>query len=72
MTTNKEVDEAKSWEILIRNEKRLAGMETKINQLETKFNHHFEILDAKLNWLVGLVIALIGLEFWLLYLFCPS
>ncbi len=72
MTTNKEVDEAKSWEILIRNEKRLAGMETKINQLETKFNNHFEILDAKLNWLVGLVIALIGLEFWLLYLFCPS
>ncbi len=72
MTTNQEVDEAKSWEILIRNEERLAGMETQINQLETKLNNHFESLDAQLNWLVGVVIALIGLEFWLLYLSCPS
>ncbi len=57
MTTNKEVYEGKILETLIKNSERLAVVETKFNELETKLENRFNRLDAKLNWLFGAVFA---------------
>lgn len=57
MTTNKEVYEGKILETLIKNSERLAVIETKVNQLETKLDNRFNSVDAKLNWLFGAVFA---------------
>ena len=57
MTTNKEVYEGKILETLIKNSERLAVIETKVNQLETRLDDRFNRVDAKLNWLFGAVFA---------------
>ena len=57
MTTNKKACEKKILETLIKNWERLAGIETLVNQLETKLDNRFERLDAKLNWLFGVLLA---------------
>ena len=57
MTTNREVYEAKILETLIKNSERLAVIETRINQLETKLDNRFDRLNVKLNWLFGVLFA---------------
>ena len=53
MTANREVYEGKILETLIKNSERLAVIENKVEQLDTKLAP----LDAKLNWLFGAVFA---------------
>ena len=55
MTANKEVYEGKILETLIKNSERLAVVENKIEQLDTKIDDRFERLDSKINWLFGAV-----------------
>ncbi len=57
MTTNKEVYESKILETLIKNSERLAVIETKVNQLETKLDNRFDRLNTKINWLFGAIFA---------------
>jgi hypothetical protein len=64
MTANREVYEGNILETLIKNSERLAVIENKFDQLETKLderfdlvNNRFDRLDTKLNWLFGAVFA---------------
>ena len=60
MTTNREVYEGKILETLIKNSERLAVVEQKLTNVEQKLDQRIDKVDAKLNWLLGLV-ATVGL-----------